>query len=137
MSGYNEVTLVRRLEKECAEFGLALSHPRNYSGEYGVYIAVKPKDEEAFPVYDRDAELFAGTLEDLSTWLRGIEWSRQYDMMIGLSTCEERKRKEQDVRNKQVVQLIKGERVERLASRDNEDDIECLLEMMSNSDNSP
>lgn len=131
------MTLVRRLEKECAEFGLALSHPRNYSGEYGVYIAVKPKDEEAFPVYDRDAELFAGTLEDLSTWLRGIEWSRQYDMMIGLSTCEERKRKEQDVRNKQVVQLIKGERVERLASRDNEDDIECLLEMMSNSDNSP
>lgn len=112
MSGYNTVLMLRRLEKECDEYGFMLCHPRHCdSGQWGQYVAIKPKDTEALPIYARDAELFAGTLEQLEVWLRGVEWARQYDELLRVSDDKKRKRKEQDVRNKQMVSLLKGERV--------------------------
>ena len=45
----------------------------------------------------------------LEIWLRGVEWSRKYDQMIKVSDDKKRQRKEQDVRNKQLVQRLKDE----------------------------
>ena len=110
MAGYNSVLAVRRLEKECDELGFMMCHPRHYnSGEYGMMVAIKPKDQDSLPVYARDAELFVGTLEDLRVWLRGVEWARQYDELLRLSNTKKRERREQDERNRKLVAILKGE----------------------------
>ena len=57
-----------------------------------------PKDNEALPGYSRDAELFVGTLENL-----------RYRMVMGNLNDKKRERKEQDLRNKNLVRLITKE----------------------------
>jgi elongation factor P--beta-lysine ligase len=65
------------------------------------------------PVYARDAQVFVGTIEQLEVWLRGVEWARQYDMLLRVSDDKKRKRKEQDERNRQLVQRLKNEEIVR------------------------
>jgi len=110
MSGYNTILKVRQLEKECDELGFMMCHPRHYnSGDWGQLIAIKPKDSDSLPIYNRDAELFIGTLEQLEVWMRGIEWARQYDEMLKLSNTKKRERKEQDQRNRNLIEILKQE----------------------------
>lgn len=111
MTGYNLILKIKRLEKECAEFGFTMCHPRNnfYRDQYGDVVSLKPMDKNSLPVYSRDAELFTGTLEELEIWLRGVEWARQYDMLLKVSDEKKRERKEQDVRNKQLISILKDE----------------------------
>lgn len=110
MSGYDMVMMMRRLEKECDEYGFVLCHPKHYNGdEYGKLVAIRPKGTDSLPIYNRDTELFVGTLEQLQIWLRGMEWAREYDDMIRLSNSKKRERKEQDIRNDQLARLLKGE----------------------------
>lgn len=115
MSGYGSVLALWRLEKECDELGFMMCHPRHYnSGEYGQLVSIKPKDQDSLPIYNRDAELFTGTLEDLQIWLRGVEWARQYDELLRLSNTKKRERKEQDERNRKLVAILKQEAKETL-----------------------
>lgn len=110
MSGYNDILKLRRIEKECDEFGFMLCHPRHYnSNDYGSLVAIKPKDSESLPIYNRDAEMFIGTLEQLEVWLKGVEWARQYDELLRLSNAKKRERKEQDQRNRNLVAILKQE----------------------------
>jgi len=108
MSGYEAVLKIRRLERECDELGLVMCHSKY--GSYGQdLLALKPKDEHSLPVYSRDAEVFLGTIDQLELWLRGIQWARQYDRMVfGTKHDKTRERKEQDERNRQIVNIIKG-----------------------------
>jgi hypothetical protein len=111
MSGMNTIRLIKRLEKECSELGLVMVNPKNgfYNTEYGDTLALIPKDNDALPIYCRDAELFRGSLEELQVWLRGVEWARQYDQMLKVSDSKKRERKEQDLRNRQLVALLREE----------------------------
>ena len=111
MSGYSHIQKLRRLEREVDELGLVFANPKNgyYQDHFGDVVALVPKDQNSLPIYSRDAEIFLGTLEDLEIWLRGVEWSRKYDQMIKVSDDKKRQRKEQDVRNKQLVQRLKDE----------------------------
>jgi hypothetical protein len=110
MSGYNAILKVRQLEKECDELGFMMCHPRHYnSGDWGQLIAIKPKDSDSLPIYNRDAELFIGTLEQLEVWLKGVEWARQYDELLRLSNTKKRERKEQDQRNRNLIEILKQE----------------------------
>lgn len=114
MSGYNTILRFRRLEEQVEKLGFMFSHPKNgYDGDAD-YVALKPKDEESAPIYSRDAEVFTGTLEDLAVWVRGVEWARNYDRMLRVSDDDKRARKEQDVRNRHLVQLLKRETVDQL-----------------------
>jgi hypothetical protein len=64
------------------------------------------------PIYTRDAELFVGTLEGAAYWMQGVEWARDYDrMVIDKNTDTKRERKEQDERNKQLVRILKSEKL--------------------------
>lgn len=113
MSGYHTVVQIRRLEEELDKLGLMMCYPKHGWGSDrgGDYVAVKPKDEESLPIYARDAELFCGTLEDLRSWLTGVEWARSYDMMLRLSNEKRRAKKEQDLRNEQLVQRLKNQEI--------------------------
>lgn len=112
MTGYSDIIKLRRIEKELDELGFVLCEPKNgWNGGDMNYVSIKPKDKNALPIYSRDSELFTGTLEQLNLWLQGVEWARGYDMMLKLSNEKKRERKEQDVRNKQLVQILKEEKL--------------------------
>lgn len=75
--------------------------------EDGDTVALKPKDADSLPIYSRDAEVFVGSLTDLQYWLRGVEWARDYDRMIKVSDDKKRDRKEQDLRNRQLLKTLR------------------------------
>lgn len=111
MSGYSTVLKIRRLEQEIDALGFRWGNSRHGSWgsqEYGDVIALYPKDDEALPVYSRDAELFIGTIEQLEVWLNGFKKAREYDMLVfGHQHDQARARKEQTERNKQLLNKIK------------------------------
>ena len=112
MSGYHTILRLRRLEEEVAKLGFIFSYPKHgYGGEVDM-VALRPRDCDAVPIYSRDAEIFCGTLEQLEVWLRGVEWARNYDYLLRVSDEKKRARKEQDLRNKQLVQRLKSQEVE-------------------------
>lgn len=78
-----------------------------YSTEYGDVLSLFPLENE-LPTFSRDAELFTGTLEQLEVWLRGVEFSRRYDFLLRVSDDKKRARKEQDLKNKQLLESIKA-----------------------------
>jgi hypothetical protein len=114
MSGYSDIVRMRRLEKEANELGFMLANPKNgyYQNSWGDVVALIPKDQDSVPIYSREAEVFMGTLEQLDIWLRGVEWARQYDNLLRVSDDKKRSRKEQDLRNKQMVARLKDEEIE-------------------------
>jgi hypothetical protein len=59
------------------------------------------------PIYNRDAELFVGSLEGLETWLHGVRWAREYDMMLKLSDDKKQKTKEDHERGRQLIAKLK------------------------------
>jgi hypothetical protein len=106
MSGYQAVLELRRLEIDLDQMGLMLCSPKhgNWSNDsFGDRAGVKPKDAEALPVYNRDAELFTGTLEQIKVWLVGVRWARDYDQMLRLSDDKKRAKKEADYRHTQML----------------------------------
>ena len=113
MTGYFDVMKLRNIEKELDELGFVLCSPKHgWNDSDRNYVGIKPKDNDSLPIYSRDAEIFAGTLEDVRVWMRGVEWARGYDMLLKVSDEKKRARKEQDLRNKQMLQRLKEEDVE-------------------------
>ena len=115
MAGFAMVQRVHRLEKQLADLGMRWGHDKHSGSwggsEFGDRIAVFPRDEE-LPVYSRDACLFTGTIDDLQTWINGIQWARDYDMINKVSDEKKRARKEQDYRNQRLVGILKDQQPE-------------------------
>lgn len=109
MSGWNQIQQVHKVEERADKLGFKFA-PYKHDNIYGENVALIPKDQE-LPIYTRDAELFAGTLEGAAYWLQGVAWAREYDrMVIDKNTDAKRARKEQDERNKQLVLILKNEK---------------------------
>lgn len=108
MSGWNTIERIRRIEKQVDELGFkfAKSKHSDWTEDHGA-VSLVPKDQESLPVYSRDAELYVGSIEALENWLAGVRWAREYDMMLRVSDDSKRSRKEQDIRNKNLLTQIK------------------------------
>lgn len=119
MSGYNTVLFVRKLEEEVSKLGFMMCYPRHsWGADRGEsLVAIKPKDDDSLPIYARDAELFCGTLEDLNAWIQGVTWARKYDTMLRVSDEKKRERKEQDVRNENLVRILRAPEVSNPATK--------------------
>lgn len=102
--GYLTVQKLRRIEEQCAQIGLRMANPK-YGGVDK--IALVPLDSDALPIYTRDAELFIGSLDEIDVWLRGVEWSRNYYRLLRATNEKLIARKEQDERNRQLVEQLK------------------------------
>jgi len=112
MSGYNLIRKIRFLEEECHKLGFQLCHARHHINDFGDVVALKARDE-CLPIYNRDAELFVGTLEDLERWIQGFQFARKYDSMIlGKKHDALRDRKEQDFRNRRLLKQIETGKAE-------------------------
>ena len=108
MSGWNTIQRIKRVEEEIDKLGFkfAKSKHSDWSEDHGA-LSLRPKDPDALPIYSRDAELFVGSIEGLETWLHGVRWAREYDMMLRLSNEKKREAAEQKERNKQLLRILK------------------------------
>jgi hypothetical protein len=108
MSGWNTIQRIKRVEQAIDELGFKFSKSKHsdWTENHGA-LSLVPKDHDALPIYNRDAELFVGSLERLEDWLAGVKWARDYDSMLRVSDDSKRARKEQDVRNKSLLTKIK------------------------------
>ena len=108
MSGWNTIQRIKRVEQLIDELGFKFSKSKHsdWTEDHGA-LSLVPKDHDSLPIYNRDAELFVGSLERLEDWLAGVRWARDYDAMLRVSDDNKRARKEQDVRNKSLLTKIK------------------------------
>ena len=102
MSGWGIINRIRILEDWIDIMGCRLISPGHDDR-----VSVVPKEDDSLPPYSRSAALFTGTLEDLECWVKGVHWARMYDQLIDLSDDEKRARKEQDMRNQQLMRTLK------------------------------
>jgi len=110
MSGYKTILMLRHLEQEVDQLGFVLEAPKSSGwgdSDFDDRVSIIPKDENALPIYSRDAEIFIGTLEQLRIWLQGVRWARQYDSMLGLSDDKKRAKKEEHERGRQLIVKLK------------------------------
>lgn len=111
MAGWNQIQQVRKVEERADKLGLKFAAYR-HDDSFGANVALIPKDQDTLPIYSRDAELFAGTLEGAAYWMQGVMWAREYDrMVIDRKMDAKRARKEQDERNKQLMKMLKDEKL--------------------------
>ena len=114
MSGWNTIQRIRRIEQQVDELGFKFNKAKHtdWSEDHGA-LSLVPKDQDALPIYSRDAELFVGSLERLEDWLAGVRWAREYDMMLKLTDEVKRTKAEQKERNRQLMRTLKeGKRIE-------------------------
>lgn len=96
----------KQVEKYANEMGFAFR-----SDPYGRLrdaIFLYPLDNNALPVFHENAVLFSGSLDQVKAFLEGIEWAQRYDLALGLKTDKRREKAEQRVRNKRLVNILKG-----------------------------
>jgi hypothetical protein len=108
MSGWNTIQRIKRMEMDIDKLGFKFKQPKH--GDWDQQersISLVPKDAESLPIYSRDAELYVGSLEQLETWLHGVRWAREYDMMLRLGDDNKRAKAEQKERNKNLMRTIK------------------------------
>lgn len=110
MSGYSTILKCERIKEHADKLGFMLCYPRHggwgSSDERNDMVSCKPKDQDALPIYARDAQFFTGTIDEMTCFFLGIDWARNYDNMLRLSTEEKRERKEQDLRNKRIIEIL-------------------------------
>ena len=114
MSGWNTIQRIKRIEEQVDKLGFKFSKSKHsdWTEDHGA-LSLVPKDQEALPIYSRDAELFVGSIERLEDWLAGVRWAREYDMMLRISNDKKRAAGEQKEKNRILMRMIKeGKRVE-------------------------
>ena len=105
VAGWQLLKSFRDVEERANKIGLKFA-PSKYSGMEFDTIALMPLDEH-LPVYNREAEIFAGTLQDIDKWLRGVEWARNYDDIMKVSTHEKRQTAESKYQQRELLKVIR------------------------------
>jgi hypothetical protein len=118
MTGYSTYTRWQRIEAQAKQLGFRMGSPKHGQwsvNESGVdQVALYP-DDEALPVYTRDAEIFTGTFGQVEIFLAGWGQSRSYDMILRLSDDKKRKKYEDKERARQAEQKKREEQKKMLA----------------------
>ena len=111
MSGWNTIQTIRKLEERADLLGMKFTAYK-HDDMYGENVALVPKDRDALPIYSRDAILFAGSLEHADRFMQGVLWAREYDRLaVDRNLDKKRARKEQDERNRQLMKMLKDEKL--------------------------
>jgi hypothetical protein len=125
MSGWNTIQRIKRVEEQVDQLGFKFAKSRNsdWTDDHGA-LSLVPKDPDALPIYSRDAELFVGSIERLENWLAGVQWARDYDMMLRLGDDKKRARAEERERERIALRRKREEqaqilRVLRATDREN------------------
>jgi len=100
--GFDTLRRIQALEMQLATFGMRIGCPRYAKQDR---VSVYPLEDE-LPVYSQDAELFIGTVEEVECWLIGFQAARMYDSLLGVSDDAKRAKKEQSLKNKELLKMI-------------------------------
>ncbi len=112
VAGWQLLRSFRDVEERANKIGLKFAASK-YSGMEFDTIALVPLDEH-LPVYNREAEVFQGTLQDISSWIRGVEWSRNYDNLMMSKNDEKRETAERKYQQRELLKTIRdGKREEK------------------------
>ena len=70
-------------------------------------FVLTPKDDY-WPTYTRDARIYFGDMDETAAFLSGIKMAREYYMVhLRLFTDKRLEKKEQDVRNQYLIDVLK------------------------------
>jgi hypothetical protein len=107
MAGWNTLRKIQVLRERADLLGMQFA-PYRHDDPNADNVALIPRDQNALPIYTRDAILFAGSLEGADQFMQGIVWARHYDrMVVDRNIDTKRVRKEQDERNRQLLKTLK------------------------------
>lgn len=106
VAGWQLLRKYRDIEERVNSMGLKMG-PSKYSGMEFDTIALFPKDEDSLPIYNREAEVFIGTLQDIEQWLRGVDWARKYDELMKVSNNEKRQTSERKYQQRELLKTIR------------------------------
>jgi hypothetical protein len=110
--GWDTVQKIKRVEDMANKMGFEFSIGGNHYSDLGDSIHLVPLGD-ALPHYRRGADIYSGSIEDIGTWLEGLQWARTYDTMLRISSDKKREEREQVERNKQLMKTIKtGKKVD-------------------------
>jgi len=113
VAGWQLLKNFRDVEARANKIGLKFG-PSKYSGMEFDTIALVPFDEH-LPIYNREAEVFTGSLQDIDKWLQGITWARNYDDLMKVSNDDKRQAAENKYQQRELLRVIRdGERSEKL-----------------------
>lgn len=108
MSGYLQILKIRRLEEQIAHLGFRWRACYRDGPNMDLLELTPLEDPTILPVYSRDAPLFAGTIEELEVWLRGVAWARNYDRLLDLSDNQKRLEKETQYLERETFNKLKN-----------------------------
>jgi hypothetical protein len=108
MTGWTAIKKIRELEDRAYKLGMKFA-PYRHDDFKADNVALVPCYQDSLPIYTRDAILFAGSIESADQWMQGVLWAREYDRMtVDKKLDDKRVRKEQDLRNRQLMETIKN-----------------------------
>lgn len=119
MSGMELYKRYKQVEASAAKLGFRFATDRYGSRDDRIYLS-PVEDEKILPSYNRSAAFFAGNLEEVSAFLAGIGWARDYDISLGYRLHKtrpraeerylERLRKQREAHDgKNIMRILKGE----------------------------
>jgi hypothetical protein len=109
MAGWDQIEQIRRLEQRADSLGMKFAPYKYANDTVGNYACLVPKDDEVLPIYNREAMLFTGTLENAESWMQGVMWARNYDRMVVDKNIEQkREKKESILRQQNLLEMIKN-----------------------------
>lgn len=115
VAGWQLLRDYRLTEERANKLGLKFAASK-FSGIEFDTIALIPLDEH-LPIYNREAEVMAGSLADISSWLRGVEWSREYDNLMMGKNDEKRKTAESKYQQRELLKVIRDGKGQEKISR--------------------
>lgn len=114
MSGYSLILKIQSLEQQIHALGFRWGYDKHGrwgdGNDFGDKVAIFPRDEE-LPAYSRDAMLFCGTINELQTWINGVKWARDYDMLLKVS--DDKKREKGEQKHREYLAKIKKQEEQR------------------------
>lgn len=103
MTGYAEIIEFYRLTEQLKMVNLSLGPPKHHN--FRTHMAVVPI--KPHPLYADDAEIYAGTMEEIRCWTDGVLAARQYDHMVfGRKHNSNRAKKEQQIMDRRLFSRV-------------------------------
>lgn len=105
--GYYDISKIRRIEQRAESVGFKFASPK-YGGRSDTAIGLRLINNEVYPVYSRDTEIFVGSLDDINSFLDGMIFMKNYLAMLKIITDKKVQHAEGLVRQKQLIDALKN-----------------------------
>lgn len=103
---FNTILAVRKFEKRVTDLGFTIKQSRWGTSSTGIAFIEMIPHEENYPIFSRDAVMYSGTIDQINSFLDGMEFAKKYYIMLKLLSEDKIHRKEQDERNRGLMRKM-------------------------------